>query len=265
MDRLGWAATSTFRVGEYLVGVRSDSDVTDALVRRLLAGSLVEGPVAPPNYSLILSSPNGDGQRGLSQVFRSSTAVVRTRRRRRALLGLLSWLHGHLPADGSLLHLQAMATVGPQGAALAPWTLISSLEKLQPRLHRRGVQVLDAYGARLDLATGDLVVTEPPLAFDPAVLAEVEDDQRSSGRELPPVPPGRYPVRGWAHWPQPQGGGTRAACLAQATSLLVNRAQVDPQQALTGLARVLAGTETIQLERYDTGAISDDIAAAVGA
>lgn len=265
MDRLGWAATSTFRVGEYLVGVRSDSEATDALVRRLLAANLVDGPVAPPNYSLVLSTPNGGGQRGLSQLFRSSTAVVRTRRRRRALLGLLAWLEGHTPADGSLLQLRAIATVGPQGAVLAPWALISSLEKLQPRLHRRGVQVLDAHAARVDLATGELVVAEPPLPFDAAVLAEVDDDERSAGRELPPLQPGRYPIRGWAHWAASQGGGSRAACLAQATGGFVNRTHIDPQQALTGLARVLAGAETIQLEHYDASAISDDLATAVGA
>ena len=65
-----------------------------------------------------------------------------------------------------------------------------------PRLGRLGIQLVDVPFASLDLSSCELVVPDPVIAHDAAVLDEV-DEGVGLGSELPSVRPGRYPLAGW--------------------------------------------------------------------
>src|SRR5260221_13471486 len=80
LDDLDWVASSTFRVGEWALGVRSSSLATDAALRRVLAAHLLDVE-APPNFSALMADEPGPGgqARAFNFLYRSNDPLVRTR------------------------------------------------------------------------------------------------------------------------------------------------------------------------------------------
>jgi len=200
--------------------VRSGDAATDELLRRLLAAHLVPGLGAPANLSIMLASAeSGRGPvQAFNQLFRGSQLVVRTRDPRRAVQALLTYLAalGGAP-DPSLLHVTGLPAVANGRGVVLPRGILSSLKTLQPRLHRAGIALVDAPMATIDPRIVSLVVPEPGLGDDAAVLAEVPEARRL-GAELPRVEPGAYPLAAWAFpcGPGEQGRLTPGRALARA-------------------------------------------------
>jgi hypothetical protein len=203
VDRLGWAASSTFKVGQWCLGVRSNSTETDSLVRELLRSYLVEdldGVEPPPNYSVVLHAGDGrgGGTRGLSFLYRSSLAVVRSRSALRVLQGLSTYLGAHELADSGregLLVIDAVAIVGRR-AVLLPSFLRNYMEpgKLGGRLRRGGVTLVDAPMALVDPEAGELIV--PPCDLELANDATFAKAARL-GPPSDGAPAGRYVLAAW--------------------------------------------------------------------
>lgn len=146
---------------------------------------------------MILSS--GGRNKKIEQVsllYRSSQLVIRSRTPSRVLHGLISYLSGHL--DGSEgLRTQAVVAVSDGQAVLMPPVVRGSLKTLQPHLRRVRWQLADVPYCIIDAEAGEIVVPEPALTVDAAVLEEIESREASS-KDVPRVLPGRYPITGWA-------------------------------------------------------------------
>ncbi len=205
LDRLVWATSTTLRIGEYHIGVRSNTNQTDALLRQAFSTLVDDTVEAPANYSVILSPANRDngGPRGLHLLYHDSTAVVRTRYPRRVLAALRSYLSGHLehegPSGGPLIDVNAVALVRDGQAVLVPSITLIWVDLLSPRLHRKGIQFVDSPHVTVDPVSGELVVDPPTLPINDTVEFDGIDSARP-GREPPPVSPGRYPIKGWAFY-----------------------------------------------------------------
>lgn len=203
LDRLVWAATTTFRIGPVHVGVRSSSEEVDQLLRDLLPDHVADVAGAAPNYSVLAAPPSPDqrARRQVHQLFRSSHAVAR----RRSAAALVRALLGHLSSHAAqveegLLGAQGMALVGRDGqAVLAPAALIDDLAHSEPQLRRQGLRMVDAPFALIDPASAELVVPGLSLALDAAGLDRLAAWELAEPSEES-VAPGRYRLLAWAQF-----------------------------------------------------------------
>jgi len=264
-DELDWDGTDTYRVGEWHVGVRSDSPATRATVRRLLATHHVAGAEAPANLSVRLaagSSASGErGERALHLTFQSCQVRVRTRDGARALDGLLHQLQAFLPREPGCLVVQAAPVVSTDGAAyLLPAEALAWLKQLQPRLARLGLRLADVPFATVDPVSAELVVPVPGVEHDRAVV-DAHASLPRGGSELARVLPGRYPLRAWA-WPSgPDLTGPGAVALALAAILRTVDVEVlGPQPTLDALGAVLGRTVPYGVWYGSVGELVDQVA-----
>jgi len=114
----------------------------------------------------------------------------------RALVRHIGWAG---PAQRGRWRADAIAIISGDRAVLLPGRLRADLADWDRRLGAAGFDVVDGPCADVDLATGELVVEEPPLELDPTAVGLFTDlaarsttgDGRAGGQ------PGRYRVIAW--------------------------------------------------------------------
>ena len=264
-----WAATRTYRIGEYHVGVRVDSEATGAVLDRLLPGARVADDRAGHSYSVSLpdsatwlesrhpaSGPqppvaSGGVRRLNTFVSTGGSGVLRSRDPARVLRALLTCLGDELVettlADG-LVRVNARAVVIDGEAVLLPAAFDSLGPRLQPELAQAGAAPVDVTHPLVDLRTAELVMQEPLVHHDPDLLAEMTDVADASALlgpntpERPAVLPGRYPLRAWCAIRQGPSGVTELtpAEAAAATVSTVFDSE-DPAQRVAQLGELFTG------------------------
>jgi hypothetical protein len=237
LDDLDWATTTTFRIGEWAIGVRSSSLEMDAVLRRVLGAHVVDVD-APANFSALMA----DGEtRTFNFLYRASDALVRTRAGGRLLRTLIAHLSEFAEPPAPAIQLNAAALIADGGAIVVPDGLRAEMAGIETRLNVAGLQVVDAPTLGLE-ADGHIVVPEPAISVDAAALAEYDLDSGPLGRELPAVLPGRYPITAWAFVTGEPGAGPvgRAQGIAAAAQQVRNAATVGAQHALEVVAAALA-------------------------
>jgi hypothetical protein len=234
-----WAASSAYRIGPYLLGVRSSAVTFDALLQDVLAAHLIRGADAPPNFSVQIAERGGGrgGAHPLHLLFWASQVVVRSRSLQRTARALLGYLNGYALSDpNGMLKIEAVGFVRDGKAVLAPGHLRFRTERVEPRLRRRGVQTVDGTATLIDAATGELVVPETVLQADLSPFDALD------GLEEPSGAPGRYRIVGWA-FDRPS---IDLGSLSRARAVMLAAAQVPnlvghpggTQQVLDGLRAV---------------------------
>lgn len=245
------------RVGSLHVGVRSTTPAVDALVRRAFATHLVEGLDAPANYSVaILDRGVGQGARPLHLLFRSTCPVLRSPSPVAVLTALASYLSSHHDEmAGVHLKLRGVALVARTEAVLLPENLRRTVAVSERRLNRAGLRVVDESCARLDPATGELVVLPPSVEPDPDVLAELAEAYGRGERGARAGLSGRYRVSRWLLAAQVPGDTepmSRAAAVPHLLPFVVNRDEVGRRRAVIGLAAALGNTVPISISGLTT-------------
>ncbi|MGH3329240.1 MAG: hypothetical protein ACRDPT_15860 [Streptomycetales bacterium] len=235
------------QVGSYLLGVRSETPELDRLVVRSLAGHVVEGVQAPPNYALRL---------GHQHVLRASCQpLVRTRSLHRLLRALHALLADHAAEqDTTAVRVETLVLIRDGAALLLPPAL-RPLLCVEDELRRRGFRILDGCVATLEMADGELVVAPPVMPVDYATLARAQALAPEPAVPPPTAEPGRYPVRFWVTTTEGQGveGHARVAVphrgvlVAQANERVRNREAVGAQAALSTLARATSGAHPLAI------------------
>jgi hypothetical protein len=239
-----WAGVAAFALGEFHVGIRYNNEETAALLDRLFPDARVEDPKVQDNYSVALYPPASGTARELNLLVRSGLQLVRSRAAARVLRALL----GHLSADlydpdPALLQADGLAVVDGEGEAVVlPSVLRNMWSVVAPRLGPLGLQVVDRPSISIDTGKAQLVVHEPVVPHDAAVLEGVDVGVRL-GSELPAVAPGRYPLRVWvvATEERPAGPLSQAAAVAQSVGLVTRVPGL--QRVLDQLAELFVQTE----------------------
>ena len=232
-----WTSSQTFRFGRLQVGLRANSDRSADLIARMLRQHRVESEIdVPASFSLILTDDQAErstGNRDLNLLLFGNTAVVRSRSPRRVLTGLVSYLSAAADEPSpELLVIQAIPAIVGRRALLLPDVVMTWLDKVQSRLVRAGVQLVDAPRAVVDPASAELVIAAPSFEVDASVLDELPEPARASA-QADPVSPGRYPIARWILWDSQDGLGTsRARTVAAAAAALISLAPEDAAAAL---------------------------------
>jgi hypothetical protein len=254
LDDMEWAASSTFRVGEWALGVRSSDADIDAALRRVLAAHLVEIE-APANFSALMADEQA---RTFHFLYRASDALVRTRAAGRVLRTLIAHLSAFADPSGTVIRLDAAAVIVDGRAIVVPASLRAELGSIETRLNVAGMTVGDSPTLYLDPGTASVIVPEPALTVDTDALADFERAQRPPPtRELDPVPAGRYPIGAWAlvSGPELVGPIGRAQAVAAVTQLVANADEIGAQQALDAVADALKSVPVSGLWWFDSAGL----------
>jgi len=243
-----WEGLRAYAFGEHHVGVKYDDAETADVLDRLFPGARVDDLRTPENYSVALGgTPTTKGagaSRSLKLLVRGNQQLVRSRSSARVLAGLLQYLSAELTArdvqDESLLRVYATPAVADGRAVLLPAGLVDHVKQLQPRFAKVGLTLVDTPEALIDPATAELVVPEPTIAFDAAVLDEIDagpDGGVKLGSELPWVRPGRYPLATWllVRGPDTVGPLSPGVALSSALGLVFGIETMDRTVEVVGL------------------------------
>ena len=240
LDRLVWAASSTYLIGLYHLGVRTDSEWLDGVIRAALSVYHVSDVEAPANFSVVV--PRTDAKaavKGLNMLYEDHTNLVRSRSPERVLQALFRHLGQHLPGDSNgHIRVSQLALVREGRSILVPRGVTTWMGQLAPRLNRAGWQFVDQPWSTIDLGKAELVVPQLILDIDDAWKDQITMPQKV--REPDVVEPGRYPLTGWGVFSADQRVMSPAAGVAAAAASVLNAAQFGVQETLQELLRLVA-------------------------
>lgn len=259
-----WSGSRAYELANHRFGLRYNSESTGEVLDRLFRGARIEDPRAPDNYSVSLAPGRSASTRQLDLLVRGKTQLVRSRSRRRVLDALVSYLSAELvDTPPPLTRAIATAAVVDDRGVLLPPGLVDRLQHLQPRLAGAGVQLVDVPYATLDLRARDLVVPEPELAVDSAVLDALDDDQRSA-TELATVPPGRYPLDAWCFVRSSDDLGLMSTPAAVTAALpFVTETDVEMRERVEQLVTVFDVTRAVGLWYSSADELVEQVVAAL--
>jgi hypothetical protein len=220
------------------------------VVRATFARHVVDDTDAPSNYSVQLGETTPGASTGFHFLYRSSTAVVRSRDARRIVRALVSYLSSHRfddaqHRDPAHIRIHAVTLVTGEAAVLAPPILRRWPELIERRLNARGMRFADTPWALVDPGRGEVIVPEPVLDVEWQALDGLDALTAGRDRPDPSVPPGRYPITGWAFRVKPDEAGrlTRAQAVMQALQMTIGSLERGAQQALDDLTTVVRAIE----------------------
>jgi hypothetical protein len=244
------ASPIAIRVGDLVIGVRTNHEEMTALLHRALRPHVEADLDAPPNLSLSFGEPE-DGKRRLHFLYRSGYSVVRTNSPGRLLRGAIRHLEGYAPAPRGTKHLNAKLLVRDGDATLVDARFGGTVDIVERRLHRLGYRLVDVGEPLLDLETLEIKVEAPRLDPDPDGRAEID-------RRYPPTPHEvelhdvRYRVRGLVTWGDPAPDGySPAKRHAELTPLATARDGTIAAEDLDLLVRVSRSWEILRIEYPD--------------
>jgi hypothetical protein len=174
------AGPIAIRVGDLVIGVRTNDDEMSALLLGALLPHHEADLDAPPNLSLAFGATDGR-VRNLHFLYRSGQSVVRTGSRGRLLRGALRHLEGFAPASPDKTGMNAKLLVRDGDATLVDGRFGATLDVLERRLHRLGFRIVDVHTPLLDRETLEIKLEASRLELDPDGRAEID-------RRYPPTP-----------------------------------------------------------------------------
>lgn len=275
---LHWSEPEVFDVGGFHVGFRVDSPATSDALGALFASPPIEDPRAGHSYSIALpgldSARSGSG-RGLNLLVQPGHPTVRTRDPARALRALLSDLHdkihGPTGVDGTALidgrvRVRALPIGVRDGVGLVPLECHYFAPVIQSMLATRGLALGDVPHPEVDLGTGEVVIPEPAVDHDPAVLDSLTVDLAGTAGERPALLPGRYPLEGWCVFHPGERTIVRfTPAEAAAATLSLCHGTDDPPERVRQLARLFGTVPAYGIWYYSETELADLIARALGA
>jgi hypothetical protein len=168
----------SYDVGDYLVGVRTNSEAVGAWLDRYL-GDLRTSEDAEPYYSILVAdeSDRRPGRR-FNILYRESIAVARTFEVAGVVRTLLSELEGLLARGRNDAVYTDLAPVTSNGTvALIPASTVAFLDTLGGRVRRAGLVLPIATRTAIDPVSGELIPIQPLLRVPP----EAPDELRGVG------------------------------------------------------------------------------------
>jgi hypothetical protein len=232
MSRLVWATTTTIRVGDLHIGVRSATPLIRDALEAALTLHVVDDPAAPASHAIHAPSDLPIGARPLYRVFEECSPVFVTPSLDRAVAVLAGYLADYLPPEGApatTVDLDASAVIRADGAILIPWQVPYLQPASEQRIRRVEAKVLERRHVRVDTTTREVDVPSSVLV-----------DGTAFGRTDSVTPGGRYRIRGWVFLGR-QGHApfTRAQAVAHAMAIAYRRSTAGANLPL--LASLLDG------------------------
>jgi hypothetical protein len=186
----------TYRVGDRLIGVRTNDAALSSSLRDVLRAHVVPDVDAPPNLSLLVGSSDGR-RREFHHLYRGSAAVVRARSKGRLVRAALAHLDAYGATPRGTVRLDGRVLVRDGTAMVVDSLLASTLDRVERRAQRLGYAVVDVAGVPIDEEQRAVALWPPRLDIDHDALTAVnhEDPPEEGEAELAAA---QLPVRGVA-------------------------------------------------------------------
>jgi hypothetical protein len=244
------AGPIAIRVGDLVIGVRTNDEAMTALLRMALRSHVEVDLDAPPNLSLTLGETDGR-VRGLHFLYRSGLSVVRTDSPGRLLRGAIRHLDGFAPTPADMTRMNAKLLVRDGDAMLVDGRFGGTVDMVERRINRLGYRLVDVHAPLLDRESLEIQLHAPHLDVDPEGRAEID------GR-YPPTPhevelhDGRYRLRGLVVWgDQAPDGRSPAQRYAELTALATGGDGTIVADDLDVLVRLSRSSEILRIEYPD--------------
>ena len=212
---------------------------------------MVHDPRARASYAIHESPPPLDSSRSLYTVYGDCNQlfVVASLARALAFLaGQLAELDPVLRQQAGTLRLDAAALIGAKAAVLVPWWLPYKEPRVELRLGKYGIRLLESPSVTVDPHTRELVVRSREL-IRPEEVGATSSITAQARSEL--TSPGRWPVAAWIflgedeRWPEL----TRAQALARALGTLYGDGR--PREGFRGLAELIRHVNIMRCTRRE--------------
>jgi hypothetical protein len=244
------AGPIAIRVGDLVIGVRTNDDEMTELLLGALRPHVEPGVDAPPNLSLKFGETDGR-VRDLHFLYRSGLSVVRTDSRGRLLRGALRHLDGFTQDNPDATRVNAKLLVRDGDAMLVDGRFGGTVDVLGRRLDRLGYRIADVHAPLLDRETLEIRLQSSDLQMDADGLAEIDRRYPPTRQEVE-LQDGRYRLRGLVAWsvtePHAQSPAQRYAELA---SLVTDRAGHISTDDFDVLARIPQSCEILRIPYPD--------------
>jgi len=268
-----WAGTRVYRIDDHHVGLRYTSWATAVVLDDLFVHDVVDDAGAGHIYTVALAA-GGTGAagdeppHGTNLLALGSQVLVRSRFPGRVLRALLWWLDDQMEDDAPSagpVRVNATAVLTPVGAVLLQPGLYTLEEDLQPAFARHGIAFVDVPEPLVDLATAELVVSEPVVGHDARVLEAILTTSALDAAEPAPVGPGRFPLVGWGVVREADRAVTLLSpAQAAAATLSFVRGTDDPPARVLELADLFQRIGGFGLWYHSEAQLADAVAEAVG-
>jgi hypothetical protein len=238
------------RVGDLIIGVRTNDEATSALLLGALRPLVVSDVDAPPNLSLALGEADGH-VRGLHFLYRGGLSVVRTGSVGRLLRAALRHLEGFAPPPPEATRLNAKLLVRGDDAILVDSRFGGTVDVLERRLHRLGFRLVDVHAPLLDRETLAVRLEAPRLDVDSDGRGEIDRLHPPTKREVE-LHDGHYRLRGLVVLGDPEPDGqSPAQRYAELTPLATGGDGNIDADGLAVLARLPDACEVVRIEYPD--------------
>lgn len=246
VGRLVQAAKFAFRIGDYHVGVRSNSVPIVEEVASFLAPHVVEDLTVPANYSIYEPGPTVEGARPMYRVYEGCSRILLTPSLSRAVIATVGQLEQFLPEDAvpdGHLRLRVVALIDREAAVLVPHWLPRRFPSLELPLRRRGIRILSTASVLVDAERGDLLVQSLRLA--PSGPTGAAGDLSLS--DVDPAQPGRRPILGWCFGTDGRASSGLTRARAVVRGLMATSERVPDVRSLDLLAQFVRGIDVREL------------------
>lgn len=234
------------RVGDLLIGVRTNDDEMTALLRAALRPHVEAHVDAPPNLSLTFGETEGR-VRGMHFLYRSGVSVARTTSRGRLLRATLRQVQGYGPPPAGTTSLNARLLLRGDAAVLVDGRFGGTVDIVERRLHRIGYRMVDVPGPLLDRETLEVRIQGPSITVDRDGRAEI-DRRDPPGRHEVELHEARYRLGGVVVWGEPEPDGlSPAQRYAELTALATRPDGTIVPDDLDTLARVTSACDIARI------------------
>lgn len=188
------------RVGERLIGLRTDDNEYAQRVHAALEGVLDPSVQGPANLTLRAGIDEGQVQQ-LHTLYRGGKPVLRGRTRGRILRAAFAYLDGFAEPPPGIARLNARLFVDGDAAIVIDSTFSDPVARVERRAERMGYRVVDVPAVGIDRDTLEVVLWPPRLPFVPEGRAAIDREDPPAPIEVP-LEARRLPLRGLlAHIP----------------------------------------------------------------
>lgn len=221
-----WVDSCVVDLGPVRAGIRTNTEASASALLNALRHHVVDDDLAPWNFSVRFSFNTTDSH----LLFWGGCVVARSFDPDRIIRSLVDHLSAHRPPPDGLVWVSSLPYVHDSKAVLMPSTFHDDLRNVDRQLRRHGFVAVDIPRALVDLATGELVVTDLVEA-DPDHLARAVDGV-ARRRAEPTVAHGRYPLERWVFVDDTSGVAISRATATRAAVLKILDGIDHPDAAL---------------------------------
>ena len=216
--------TVPVRAGQYVLGVRVNSEDAATVLHEVFADRVVVGADPPGNLSLWLSPDSTDGVQELHRLFWNCSSVLRTLSVRRAIAAL--WHHFEAADARSVGHsplVDATVLVAEEAAHLLPPHWRELVVKHERHWTREGFRLVDRPWHAVDFGSARIAVQQPVYTEEQnAALLRLIDGSHVADRDVPLVAPGSLKIESWTLTARETTAATRVLLAAKQVLNLVD-------------------------------------------